>query len=419
MSNRFITILCGSQPIKRMANRLVLCKCGERYYEGEYQLHVLRSRKQHPKHWDPMPVLLNGKNYLEPITHPNYAQNRCLKYLNVEDKDQEQHRGPSLSVSDIYSGQKAFEPTTQILYDLTRSMSRFDHNTITLTSPYITKIKMKNFMCFDRTHEVTFSSACEVRKGSSGAGKTTELLAVRLFGLAYNRCFSLDRRQWREVELDYQESAESLGISSLTYLWHMLDATKPIVLEGTLSNDKSFLFHIIRAQPLTISPVRCAQEHSPMTWTFIPCAVSRLITVRHYDEFDDFDNTFFLPNSHIITMIESLEKEYPDKLDKLEDVLVRLIPNFRGIMLIKTIHGVSLKVNTKEISRFDFVFMGPSFQAIFVTFVTIFYMASTHLDHTQKHIFLVDDMIRFLDRKLAKKVQKELTQMNDIQFIAT
>jgi hypothetical protein len=253
---------------------------------------------------------------------------------------------------------------------------------MTIDQPQLVRIDIKNLMRFKET-TFSFHSSHFIVHGESESGKTSLVIAMRLFGFAMNNCY---RGKWVTYEASSRELREILGMEYITYRCGNLKNKASI--RGTFSTGVAYTFHFISFRPLKILP----DPNMPPVLKIYFTLIKNDKVIEEQNTVGYIDRQLVSPNQNFNTMISyiqnnsevykmlisNVKKIFPE----VEDISCRFQDTSRGVFISTNLHSKAQR----------FSMMGTTFKSILLVFATVLYDKYMWPLSLEGNVFLIDNL---------------------------
>jgi hypothetical protein len=276
---------------------------------------------------------------------------------------------------------------------------------------FLTNFKIFKFGKFHNLPVEFTGSHCLVQ-GKRNSGKTTLLIAMKLFELALLTCCDPKTRRWKTGTLTYSFLSKTLGVENI--LHHNNDVSNIAQIQGTFSGE-TYSFTIRSFSPITFVPDHKNMPPPPLIEFSLIHFAQKVSADQEYTGTvtSILDRALAPPNRSLYTMITMINKNDLIR-QRLMETMQRFYPSVTSIRkngdLIDGLVVSTISESSEEWDR-PLSSMGTNYKNLLLVFATIYY--KIHLVG-QPCVFLVDDT--FLRGSLQNKLYDALRNV-DAQVI--
>jgi hypothetical protein len=255
---------------------------------------------------------------------------------------------------------------------------------MTIDQPQLVRIDIKNLMRFKETTFSFHSSHCTVH-GESESGKTSLVIAMRLFGFAMNNCY---RGKWVVYEASSRELREILGMEYITHRYG--NSKNKASITGNFSTGVAYTFHFISFRPLKILP----DSNMPPVLKIYFTLIKNDKVIEDQNTVGYIDRQLVSPNQNFTTMISYIQNN--------SEMYKMLIGNVKKIF--PEVEDIGCRFEDTSASRRVFIstnlhpkaqsfsMMGRTFKSILLVFATILYDKFMWPLPLEGNVFLIDNL---------------------------
>jgi hypothetical protein len=175
------------------------------------------------------------------------------------------------------------------------------------------------------------SDRCTVLHGNNEVGKTSALVAIKLFDVAYHVCWgktsSEENYHWRKEKVDL---FHLFSLPSLKYLWKYGDTTSDIYLTGTFSNGNKYTFKATFTGLIIFHPQPGMNDREDEVYVvYIPTMPRSVSELPRLSESRAVSLVQVLPQEDIMNMLDAIQ---PNQyyVSMLLGLMKRIYPDFNG-----------------------------------------------------------------------------------------